>query len=259
MRRTGLVFHERLLWHDPGSAASVIPPGGFVEPGPHSESPERVRRFAASSRSAVSASSSCRLRPRPAERDELLRFHTPAYLDRVAGLSEAGHGDAGFCSPVGPSTYEIAVLAAGALPDGGRRRCRGRAGQRVCARAPARPPRARRARHGRLLLRQHRARGHARAGGARHRARRRGRLGRPSRQRHAGSVLGRPLGVHDLAPPGRLLSARFGCGRTSSAARARAGPNINLPLPPGSGVGAFAAASSRSCSPRSTASSPASC
>ena len=32
MRRTGLVFHERCLWHDPGPHASVIPAGGFVEP-----------------------------------------------------------------------------------------------------------------------------------------------------------------------------------------------------------------------------------
>src|SRR4051794_3489716 len=103
-----------MLWHDPGSAASVIPPGGFVEPGPHSESPERVRRI----RSLVEVSGLgeqlVNLRPRMAERDELLRFHTPAYLDRVAELSEAGHGDAGTYSPVGPSTYEIAVLSAGA-------------------------------------------------------------------------------------------------------------------------------------------------
>ena len=44
-RQTGLVYHERFLWHDPGSAASVIPAGGMVEPGPHSESPERIRRI----------------------------------------------------------------------------------------------------------------------------------------------------------------------------------------------------------------------
>ena len=47
-------------------------------------------------------------------RDELLRFHTAGYLDRVAALSEAGHGDAGDYAPVGPCSYEIAALAAGA-------------------------------------------------------------------------------------------------------------------------------------------------
>ena len=44
-RRTALVYHERFLWHDAGPAASVIPAGGMVEPGPHAESPERVRRI----------------------------------------------------------------------------------------------------------------------------------------------------------------------------------------------------------------------
>ncbi len=114
MRRTGLVFHERMLWHDPGAAAAVMPPGPFVEPGPHSESPERVRRI----RSLVEVSGLgeqlVQLRPRAATRDELLRLHSEAYLDRVAELSEAGHGDAGFFSPVGPCTYEIAALSAGA-------------------------------------------------------------------------------------------------------------------------------------------------
>ena len=43
--RTALVYHERFLWHDPGSAAAVIPAGGMVEPGPHAESPERIRRL----------------------------------------------------------------------------------------------------------------------------------------------------------------------------------------------------------------------
>ena len=73
----------------------MIPPAAFVEPGPHSESPERVRRI----RSLVEVSGLgeqlAQPRPRTAERDELLRFHTPAYLERVAELSEAGHGDAG--------------------------------------------------------------------------------------------------------------------------------------------------------------------
>src|SRR3954454_24644236 len=102
-----------MLCDRPGSAASVIPPGGFVEPGPHSESPERVRRI----RSLVEVSGLgeqlAQPRPRMAEREELLRFHTPAYLERVAELSDAGHGDAGFFSPVGACSYEIAALSAG--------------------------------------------------------------------------------------------------------------------------------------------------
>jgi acetoin utilization deacetylase AcuC-like enzyme len=112
--RTALVFHERLLWHDPGSAAAVIPAGGFVEPGPHSESPERIRRARALIEVSGLGERLVQLRPREATRAELRRFHTDRYLARVQELSEAGHGDAGFYAPVGPSSYEIAVLSAGA-------------------------------------------------------------------------------------------------------------------------------------------------
>jgi acetoin utilization deacetylase AcuC-like enzyme len=114
MRRTGLLFHERMLWHDPGSAAAVIPPGGFVQPGPHSESPERVRRIWSLIEVSGLGEQLVRPRIRSASRDQLVRLHPAAYLDRVAELSDAGHGDAGSYSPVGPSTYEIAALAAGA-------------------------------------------------------------------------------------------------------------------------------------------------
>lgn len=113
MRRTGLVFHERYLWHESGAAASVIPAGGMVQPGPHAESPERVARI----RSLVEVSGLgerlCGLRPRPATPAELTRFHTPDYLARVKQLSDGEGGDAGEFAHVGPSSYEIALLSAG--------------------------------------------------------------------------------------------------------------------------------------------------
>jgi len=112
-RRTGLVYHERYLWHDPGAAASVIPAGGMVEPGPHAESPERIRRINALVEVSGLGEQLVRLRPRPATDAELERFHTPEYLARVRALSEAGHGDAGEYAPVGASSFEIAALAAG--------------------------------------------------------------------------------------------------------------------------------------------------
>ncbi len=107
------MYHERYLWHDPGSAASVIPAGGMVEPGPHAESPERIRRIKALIEVSGLEEQLVRLRPRPATTQELQRFHTPGYLDRVRTLSEEGHGDAGEYAPVGPSSFEIAALAAG--------------------------------------------------------------------------------------------------------------------------------------------------
>ena len=149
-------------------------------PHPQPRRGQRARRAARSSP-----------RPRMAERDELLRFHTPAYLERVAELSEAGHGDAGFFSPVGACSYEIAALAAGACLTAVDRCSRG-ARQRLRARAASGPSRAGRPRDGRMHLRQHGARGDARAGRAWRRARGDRRLGRPSRQRHAGGLLGHP-------------------------------------------------------------------
>ena len=112
-RRTGLVSHERFLWHYPGPAASVIPAGGMVEPGPHAESPERIRRLRALIEVSGLEDDLVRLRPRPATDEELQRFHTPGHIGRVKQMSAAGFGDAGEYAPVGPSSFEIAALAAG--------------------------------------------------------------------------------------------------------------------------------------------------
>ena len=46
-------------------------------------------------------------------RDELLRVHTAEYLDRLEAMSEAGYGDAGVTTPVGPGSFEVATLSAG--------------------------------------------------------------------------------------------------------------------------------------------------
>jgi acetoin utilization deacetylase AcuC-like enzyme len=230
-----------MLWHDPGSAASVIPPGGFVEPGPHSESPERVRRI----RSLVEVSGLgeqlVQLRPRMAERDELLRFHTAAYLDRVAELSEAGHGDAGYYSPVGPSTYEIAVLSAGACltaVDGVL------AGELDNAYALVRPP-------GHHALAEHGMGGcffgntalaamHAQAAHGIER------VAVVDWDAHHGN--GTQAAFWDDPTVCTISLHQAGCFPPDSGAvdelggAGARGSNINLPLPPGSGVGAFAAA-----------------
>ena len=113
MRRTALIFHEHYLWHDAGPHASVIPAGRFVEPGPHAESPERIRRINGLVEVSGLGERLVRTRPRRATRDELLRFHTAEYLDRVRRLSDEGHGEAGVAAPVGAATYDVAVLAAG--------------------------------------------------------------------------------------------------------------------------------------------------
>src|SRR5262245_23490074 len=121
-RRTALVYHERFLWHDAGAAASVIPAGEMVEPGPHAESPERIRRINSLIEVSGLGELVDRLRPRPATLDEVLRFHTEEYVRRVQELSDGAGGEAGESAPVNRSSYEIALLSAGAsLAAGGTR------------------------------------------------------------------------------------------------------------------------------------------
>ena len=45
MRRTGLVWHERYMWHDTGSGTSELPSGGWLEPHIHAENPDTKRRL----------------------------------------------------------------------------------------------------------------------------------------------------------------------------------------------------------------------
>jgi acetoin utilization deacetylase AcuC-like enzyme len=241
MRRTGLLFHERMLWHDPGSAAAVIPPGGFVQPGPHAESPERVRRIWSLVEVSGLGEQLARPRIRTASRDELLRFHSDAYLDRVATLSEAGHGDAGEYAPVGPSSYEIAALAAGACLTAVDAVL---AGDVENAYALVRPP----GHHalpelgmgGCIFGNTALAALHARAAHGVER------IAIVDWDAHHGngtqaafwddpSVLTISLHQADCFPPYSGRAGELGSAGAS-------GSNINLPLPPGSGVGAFAAA-----------------
>ncbi len=110
---TGFVFHERYLWHDTGSAAAFIAAGGPVEPDAHVESPASKRRLRGLLEVSGALDHLTAITPREAEREELLRFHTPEYVDRVEALSTAGHGDAGELAPVGADSDAIARLAVG--------------------------------------------------------------------------------------------------------------------------------------------------
>ena len=112
---TGFVFHELYLWHDTGSAASWAPPGPFVQPEPHVENPETKRRLKNLLEVSGLADHLVEIKPRPATEAEVLRFHTPDYLDRIKRLSAAGGGEAGRDTPFGPGGYEIALLAAGGV------------------------------------------------------------------------------------------------------------------------------------------------
>ncbi len=110
---TGFVFHELYLWHNTWNWALVFPPGLTVQPGEHAENPETKRRF----KNLVDVSGLIDhltlIKPRPATETEILRFHTPAHLDKIRRMSAAGGGDASELTPLGSGSYEIALLAAG--------------------------------------------------------------------------------------------------------------------------------------------------
>jgi acetoin utilization deacetylase AcuC-like enzyme len=111
--RTGFVFHELYMWHDTGSGAGPRAAGGAIEPGEHGESPPTKRRFRNLLEVSGMLDQLVGVRARPATRDELLRFHTPEYVDRIKAMSDAGGGQAGEITPFGPGSYEIAALAVG--------------------------------------------------------------------------------------------------------------------------------------------------
>lgn len=114
---TGLVWDERYMWHDPGSAAAFLPAGGPIQPDTHVENPEPKRRI----RNLLDVSglleSLHTIDPQPATREELYRFHTTKYVSEIANKSESGGGDAGDLTPFGPGSFEIARLAAGGVID----------------------------------------------------------------------------------------------------------------------------------------------
>ena len=111
--RTGYVFHEHYLWHDTGTGAQMVPTGDFVEPGLHVEAPGTKRRF----NSLVQVSGLGRqlhnIEPIAVEPKDVLRVHTPEYLQHIQDLSKIGGVDAGPFTPIGRGSYEIALLSAG--------------------------------------------------------------------------------------------------------------------------------------------------
>ncbi|MCB2093770.1 MAG: class II histone deacetylase [Rhodobacteraceae bacterium] len=112
---TGLVCHEKYMWHDTGHAGIFIPAVGYVQPAEHAESPESKRRI----RNLLEVSGLIEqlvpIRPRIATRDEVLRYHTAAYIDRIAALSNERGGDAGMTTPFAAGGFDIALLSAGGV------------------------------------------------------------------------------------------------------------------------------------------------
>ena len=113
MTTTGFVWHERYMWHDNGPAAGTYEVSGDLQPGVHLENAETKRKL----KNLLDAYG---VTPRlhaidvgEVGDDDLLRFHTAEYIQRVQDLSDGRGGDAGEYAPVGRGSAEIARLGVG--------------------------------------------------------------------------------------------------------------------------------------------------
>ena len=113
MTSTGWVYHELYMWHDTGRATTVSSERRWLQAWEHYENPETKRRFRNLVEVAGLFEDLVALRPRMATVDEILRFHTPAYVQSIRAMSEASGGNAGEATPFGAGSFEIALLAAG--------------------------------------------------------------------------------------------------------------------------------------------------
>ncbi len=115
MKKTGFVYHELYTWHDTGNYAGFMAPGFPLQPGMHNEHPETKRRFKNLLDASGYIDNLHLIKPREATEEEILRFHTVDYLNRVKEMSVGSGGDAGELTPIGHGSYEIALLSAGGL------------------------------------------------------------------------------------------------------------------------------------------------
>jgi len=113
MRKTAFICDESYFWHDAGSAALVLPPGGYIQPDGSAESPESKRRFKGLMERSGLYDKLTLIKPTPATEEQLKYFHTSAHIENVKKLSKSGGGDCGALANVGNGSYEIAVLAVG--------------------------------------------------------------------------------------------------------------------------------------------------
>jgi acetoin utilization deacetylase AcuC-like enzyme len=113
--RTGLVWHERFMWHDTGSAVIFWPPNGVFEPDTHAENPATKRRLKNILDGYDLTDKLHVIRPREATPDELMLFHTADYIDRVAELSKQSGGAVGEGAVIATGGYQIAALSAGGV------------------------------------------------------------------------------------------------------------------------------------------------
>ncbi|WP_346795674.1 class II histone deacetylase [Halomonas sp. Bachu 37] len=113
MKRTGFFWHERCFWHDQGAIGVFSAPGEFLQPQPASESPESKRRLKNLLEVSGLIDELEVIKPAPAARKDLERFHTSRYLDELEAGDRARGGNGGDCAPYMPGSLAAARQSAG--------------------------------------------------------------------------------------------------------------------------------------------------
>jgi acetoin utilization deacetylase AcuC-like enzyme len=238
MNRTGFVCHEHYFWHNTGASAGPLPYGLINQMDGHPESPQTKRRLLGLLEVAGALDQLVRIKPRRATLEEIARYHTREYIEKVQTLSAGVGGDAGELTPIGTGSFEIAQLSAGGCLEGLDALLKGQVDNVYCLNRP--PGHHAEKDLGRgfcvfanNVLAVQRAQAHHK-------------LGRiaivdwdvhhGNSQEHAfiedPSVLTVSVHQDNYYPANSGLLAENGRGRG-------AGCNINVPLPPGSGHGAY--------------------
>ena len=113
-RRTGWVYHEAYMWHDPGRMRAFDPSmRRWLQAWEHYESPETKRRLNNLLEYVDFSEELVPLKPRAANFEQVTRFHTPEYFEKIREMSEADGGESGEGATFSHGGFEIALLAAG--------------------------------------------------------------------------------------------------------------------------------------------------
>mmetsp|Transcript_20132 Transcript_20132/g.48026 ORF Transcript_20132/g.48026 Transcript_20132/m.48026 type:complete len:400 (-) Transcript_20132:203-1402(-) len=117
LRKTGYVWHEAFTWHVGGvgfyeHSSKIIQ---FFQPIAHVETPESKRRIHSLLEVSDLLRQLVRITPVPATIQDVERFHTHDYVERLKAQSDNGGGDGGDCAPFNTGAFGIALLAAGGL------------------------------------------------------------------------------------------------------------------------------------------------
>jgi len=99
------------MWHDPGSVSF----SKWTQPGEHWENKDTKLRVHSLLGVAGLLDQLVRIKARHATRDEMMKFHTAAYIDMIKDMSDRNGGDGGDVCRFGKGSFEIATLSAGGV------------------------------------------------------------------------------------------------------------------------------------------------